>query len=72
MTLASPVWELARELREMRGLFATSHRLDGARLAGLLPEFRGTPLDQVLIGALPVDIRPDQPMRAGGLPVLAE
>lgn len=48
MTLAAPVWELARELREMRYLYDTPHRLSGARLAALLPDFAATPLDQVL------------------------
>ncbi len=35
MTLASPFWELARELREMRYLFDTPHRLDPGPLAAL-------------------------------------
>lgn len=48
MRLASPFWELARELTEMRYLFNTSHSLDPAPLAALLPDFRLTPLDDVL------------------------
>ncbi len=48
MTLAAPFWELARELREMRYLYDTSHSLDPAPLAALLPDFRPTPLDDVL------------------------
>lgn len=48
MRLAGPFWELARELNEMRYLFDTSHSLDPAPLARLLPDFRQTPLDEVL------------------------
>lgn len=48
MRLAGPFWELARELKEMRYLFDTSHALDAAPLARLLPDFRLTPLDDVL------------------------
>lgn len=47
-TLAGPVWELARELPEMRYLWNTDHRLDGTRFNALLPEFRATPLDAAL------------------------
>lgn len=48
MTLAAPVWELARELREMRYLYDHPHSLDPAPLAALLPDFRPTDLDTVL------------------------
>ncbi|MGV8988590.1 MAG: epimerase [Cypionkella sp.] len=48
MTLASPFWEMARELREMRYLFDLPHALDPAPLAKVLPGFRFTPLDTVL------------------------
>lgn len=48
MRLTAPFWELARELNEMRYLFNTSHALDPAPLARLLPDFRLTPLDDVL------------------------
>ena len=48
MTLASPVWELARELRDMRYLYDHSHSLDPAPLVQVLPDFRATPLDVVL------------------------
>ena len=48
MTLLSPFWELARELREMRYLYDHAHALDPAPLAQTLPAFRATPLDVVL------------------------
>ncbi|MBL9048732.1 MAG: epimerase [Tabrizicola sp.] len=47
-TLVSPFWELARELREMLYLSSFPHRLDPGPLQNLLPEFRNTPLDQVI------------------------
>jgi nucleoside-diphosphate-sugar epimerase len=50
--LAAPVWELARELGEMRYLYDHPHRLDGARLAELLPAFRATPFAEVVAGHL--------------------
>jgi nucleoside-diphosphate-sugar epimerase len=48
MTLASPFWELGRELREMRYLYDLPHAIDPAPLAKLLPDFRPTPLDTIL------------------------
>jgi nucleoside-diphosphate-sugar epimerase len=72
ITLAAPVWELARELREMRYLWNTPHRLDGAKLARLLPEFAPTDLRSVLRAALPGDIHPDKPVRPGGQSVIAK
>jgi hypothetical protein len=51
-TALSPFWELAREMREMRYLWSTSHTLSGTKLARLLPEFRPTPLGDVLHEAL--------------------
>ncbi|MBI1216934.1 MAG: epimerase [Rhodobacteraceae bacterium] len=69
MRLASPVWELARELSEMRYLYNTPHTLSGATFHRLLPDFRLTALDRiaaeeaVAMGAVPsgqVKIHPDQ------------
>lgn len=42
MTLLSPVWELARELREMRCLWNTPHSLSQAKFERLLPKLRPT------------------------------
>ena len=53
MTLTSPVWELARELREMKYLWNTDHALSDERLKQLLPDFQVTPLDDVLLSSLP-------------------
>jgi nucleoside-diphosphate-sugar epimerase len=55
--LLSPFWELAREMREMRYLWNTPHTLSGAKLARLLPDFRPTPLEEVLEEALRPELR---------------
>ncbi len=64
MRLAAPVWELARELLEMRYLFNTSHWLSAQKFGALLPDFEATPLKTVL-GQLDVD--PNQPVATGAL-----
>lgn len=48
MFLASPFWELARELREMRYLYNLPHRLDPGPLAQILPDHQVTPLAEVV------------------------
>ncbi|MEE9387208.1 MAG: epimerase [Paracoccaceae bacterium] len=60
--LASPVWELAREVTEMRYLWSVSHQMDGTKLASLLPKFRPTDRATVMRAGLPADINPDQAM----------
>ena len=65
MRLASPFWELARELGEMRYLWDVPHTLSPRRLNTLLPHFEPTPLGDVLRTALPADVHPDQPVAAG-------
>jgi nucleoside-diphosphate-sugar epimerase len=51
MTLASPFWELARELREMRYLWDLSCTLSAEKCSRILPDFRATPLSEVLLPA---------------------
>lgn len=63
-TLASPVWELARELREMRYLWDTPHTLSGVKFTRLLPGFDATPLRDVMLAGLAPDIHPDHVMAA--------
>lgn len=48
MRALAPVWELARELGEMRYLYDHPHWLDGTQFHHLLPDFRITPLPEVL------------------------
>ncbi|MGB1035206.1 MAG: epimerase, partial [Primorskyibacter sp.] len=45
--LASPFWEMARELGEMRYLWRTDHALSSTRLTQLVPTFKPTPTDEV-------------------------
>lgn len=71
MTALSPVWELARELREMRYLFEMDHWIDGAAFSEALPDFCPTPLEQVMMAGLPADIHPDQAVRTGRKTVIA-
>lgn len=70
MTLASPFWELARELSEMRYLYETPHRLDPAPLARLIPGIQLTPFAEVvaaqIAGAVP-KAAPGQPRPAGAV-----
>jgi nucleoside-diphosphate-sugar epimerase len=47
-TVASPVWELARELREMLYLSSFPHALDPAPLRRWLPDWQDTALDEVI------------------------
>lgn len=47
-TALAPFWELAREMKEMRYLYNTPHRLSGARLSEILPDFTPTPFEQVV------------------------
>ncbi|MCB1406640.1 MAG: NAD-dependent epimerase/dehydratase family protein [Rhodobacteraceae bacterium] len=46
--VAAPVWELAREMKEMRYLFNTPHRLSPEALAQILPDFQPAPFERVL------------------------
>lgn len=48
LRLAAPFWELGRELAEMRYLYATPHRIDGADFARLVPGFQGKTLAGVV------------------------
>ncbi|MEY8880752.1 NAD-dependent epimerase/dehydratase family protein [Donghicola sp. XS_ASV15] len=65
MRLAAPVWELARELLEMRYLWQTPHRLGSERLAKQLPDFHCTDIQKVMTAGLPADMhRPDYPQNA--------
>ncbi|MCA0271995.1 MAG: epimerase [Proteobacteria bacterium] len=53
LKLASPVWELGRELTEMRYLYDLDHGLDPAPLSALLPDFRSATPEQMLAAHLP-------------------
>ncbi len=53
LALLSPLWEFAREAREMRYLWNTDHALSGKRFSALLPEFIDTDVERALRSALP-------------------
>jgi nucleoside-diphosphate-sugar epimerase len=72
MTACSPVWELAREFREMRYLFEMDHWIDGACFAKALPDFRQSPREEVMLAGLPADIHPDQAVRTGRQTVITQ
>lgn len=53
MRLASPFWNLAYELLEMRYLSETPHRLSNARLAEILPKFQPTSRREIMLAEVP-------------------
>ena len=57
MTALSPLWELARETREMRYLWSLSHTLSGEKFRRLLPTFRETPFGEVVRRSLPFELQ---------------
>ncbi|WP_342076560.1 NAD-dependent epimerase/dehydratase family protein [Yoonia sp. SS1-5] len=65
MTILSPFWELAREMREMRYLYTMPHRIGDAKFRRLLPDFTPTPMDEVMLCGLPADINPNKVVRPG-------
>jgi nucleoside-diphosphate-sugar epimerase len=71
MTVLSPFWSLAYEMREMRYLFTMSHRIDRTLFEQLLPDFRPTDQTQVMLAGLPADVHPDKVMRTGRQVVVA-
>ncbi len=71
MTMLSPVWGLARELREMRYLFEMPHTISGTLFAQTLPDFQPTPLEEVMQAGLPGNVNPNQVVRSGQKPIVA-
>lgn len=53
MTVLSPFWTLARELREMRYLYEMPHQLSDTKFKRLLPNFQPTDLETVMQAGLP-------------------
>ena len=62
LRLTSPVWELAREMLEMRYLWSHPHGLSDRRLRQLLPGFQATPLEDVLAALIPSEVNPNHAM----------
>jgi len=67
LNLLGPVWELARELNEMRYLWDTAHRLSGDKFRRLVPDFAFTPASEAVAKALLADIHPNQPVVAANV-----
>lgn len=65
LKIARPFWPMARHLLEMRYLWDKPHQIDGAKFAALLPNFKLTPLMDVLPLALADHINPDKVMPRG-------
>lgn len=57
MSITSPVWELARELSEMRYLWSTDHSLSDTHFKVLLPSFQETSLHNALASSLPPELK---------------
>lgn len=72
MTALTPFWELAREMREMRYLYAMPHTIGADKFARILPDFQPTDLAQAMLCGLPRDIYPDKMMRPGGQTIAAQ
>ncbi|SFR99792.1 NAD-dependent epimerase/dehydratase family protein [Yoonia litorea] len=70
MTILSPFWELARELREMRYLYALNHSVNCEKLHRLLPDFQPSSREAVMCAGLPADIHPNQTMRSDRIPLV--
>ncbi|KJZ21066.1 epimerase [Loktanella sp. S4079] len=66
MRLLSLVWELGREMSEMRYLYSMPHTISGTKFNQLLPDFQPTDLKTVLLAGVPADLNPDQRMRSRG------
>lgn len=64
--IARPFWPLAKHLLEMRYLWDKPHQIDGNKFATLLPDFKITPLAEILPLALGDYIDPDQMVPRGG------
>lgn len=63
LLLASPVWELARELREMRYLFDMGHEIDGRDFTARFPDFTPKTLQRTVFEHLymrGLKVLPDQ------------
>ncbi len=72
MSALSPVWELAREMREMRYLYTMPHQIGADKFNRILPDFHPTDLTTVMRAGLPADIHPNKVMRSSGHAVAAE
>jgi nucleoside-diphosphate-sugar epimerase len=59
LTVAQPIWPLAKCLQETRYLWNTPHNVASNRLSELLPNFTPTPLHEAISASLPGNIDPN-------------
>ncbi|MGM0585655.1 MAG: NAD(P)H-binding protein [Pseudomonadota bacterium] len=59
--LMAPFWPMGREVLEMRYLWDTPHRIDGAELREVLPDPRLTPLDEAVRAAVAPRLKAPEP-----------
>ena len=60
LKLASPFWELGREMSEMRYLWDVPHSLGTAKFDRLVPDFQRTDLSTVMRASLPREVYPNK------------
>ena len=72
MRALSPFWELAREMSEMRYLYAMPHKISADKFNRLLPDFAPTDLRSVMLAGLPRDIYPHKAVRPSRQTIAAE
>jgi len=65
LQIARPFWPLARHLLEMRYLWNKPHQIDGKKFTTFLPDFKITPLAEILPLALGDHINPDKVVTRG-------
>ncbi len=69
MRVLSPFWTLAYEMLEMKPSWLNSHSLSGTKLRRLLPEFKPTDLETVMMCSLPAEFDPNQSVPSRSVPV---
>ncbi|NNF24451.1 MAG: epimerase [Rhodobacteraceae bacterium] len=62
ISLARPLWKMARHLMEMRYLWNKPHALDPSVLGALVPEFAETSYQEALALAVQDQVHPDKPV----------
>lgn len=72
MTALSPFVEVFRELREMRYQYEMDHWMGADKFNRLLPDFKPTPIAEVMEAGLPAEVHPDKTVRTSGQTIAAE
>lgn len=72
MAIVAPFSEMIREFRKMRYLSETSHQLGAEKFKRLVPDFKWTDLETVLLAGLPPNVYPDEAVRTRREAIAAE